>query len=209
MFESKADVSALETKADLSALGDCWKKDDSVISSESGFHVGGLNSTSADFVNGVFLGNGAGLVDYEGGGSLVLEHKYATNQIHYRTTVLTPNGVQQISKDGADEPVVHGRLRFPMNDGQSQTLATTDDIDNALSALGGYLPLSGGTLTGTLGAQNVYGSQFTSNSECQTGGGQTYASFGNNGILMGRSPNLLRVLWPFNQELGNNQTFAT
>jgi hypothetical protein len=31
-------------------------------------------------------------VDYEGG-TLVLENKYATSQIHYRTTVLTPNGI--------------------------------------------------------------------------------------------------------------------
>ena len=83
------------------------------------------------------------------------------------------------------------------------------DVKADLSALASYLPLSGGTLSGTLNVQSVYGSQFTSNSECQTGGGQTYASFGNNGILMGRSPNLLRVLWPFDTDLGNNQTFAT
>ena len=69
--------------------------------------------------------------------------------------------------------------------------------------------MSGGTLSGTLAAQGVYGSQFTSNSDCQMGGGQIYTSFGNNGILMGRSPDLLRILWPFDTALGNNQTFAT
>lgn len=118
-----------------------------------------------------------------------------------------PEGVQR--KDGWMWPAADGFVMW--QDGEAHALGVSMDQISAYvdTRLSDYLPLSGGTLSGDLNAQGIYGDQFTSNGDCQTGGGETYTSFGNNGILMGRSPNILRILWPFDTSLGNNQTFAT
>ena len=56
-------------------------------------------------------------------------------------------------------------IKLPQKDGD---VALEQDLSGKvdLSALGEYLPLSGGTLSGNIEAQNVYGNQFTSNSDC-------------------------------------------
>ena len=66
------------------------------------------------------------------------------------------------------------KLWFPDENG---TLATQEwtqgEISSKaeISALSDYLPLSGGTLSGRIDAQNIYGNQFTANNDCATGGG--------------------------------------
>lgn len=126
--------SQVSSKADKSELSNFWSKDDTLISTEIGFEVGNFNSLSADYNDGILLGEGAGVVGYESGGAVVLEQKYVTSQAHYKTAIMTPSEIQLVSKDGDEDPVVHGHLKFPRNDGQNTTLATLDDIDAAVSS---------------------------------------------------------------------------
>lgn len=127
-LSAKADVSALNvvenslsdyyTKSETSSLiENCWKKTDAIISAENSFTVGDFNSISADELNNVYLGKGAGLVDTGDSGALMLESRKITSQANYNTAIITPTKIQQISKRGDAEPIVHGSLIFPRNDG--------------------------------------------------------------------------------------------
>ena len=106
-ISSKAEISAVDdvandlidlsnslsdyyTKSETSSLiEDCWKNTDITISAENGFTIGKFNNVSADESEGVYLGKGAGLIEHEEGGALMLETTRHTSQFIYDTAIIT------------------------------------------------------------------------------------------------------------------------
>lgn len=132
----------LATKADVSALGDYLP-----LSGDEDAQVAvDVLSSSALFVGRPqYEGVGNGVLAYEGHVS-IQEARHTQTANYYGTDIAGDGSINQYKKEGQGEVVTYAELRLPRKTGFAQMLATTDDIEGAVSAkadvsaLSGYLP---------------------------------------------------------------------